>query len=124
MIRFLVAIAILTSVRGSTLLSLEKREEALEEALLTLEPKLEIRYGLTRHCEPPVVKNGKSHCPAVLKPGERCSITCTSGYINTPGKEQSWCQKGGTWSNSLECEIPLLIISGGSIGNNDSSVDT
>jgi len=124
MIRFLIATVILTTVRGSTLLSLEKRVEALEEALLTLEPKLETRYGLTRHCEPPVVKYGKAHCSDVLKPGARCSMTCTTGYIHTPGKEQTYCQKGGIWGNSLECEIPLLIVSGGSIGNNDSSVET
>ena len=81
---------------------------------------------MIRHCEPPEVVHGEAICTAVFKPKARFSLRCNPGYVPTPGKESTYCQVGGTWNKVIQCELPLLIISGGTVGQDnqgDSSVE-
>jgi len=95
--------------------ALEKQVEKLKASLDAIEPLLEARYGLIRHCEQPVVPNGQAMCSKILKPGTKCYLKCSPGYIATPGKRLTKCRTGGVWSAKLRCEIPLLLISGGTV---------
>ena len=41
---------------------------------------------------------------------------CEPGYIQSPGRGSSTCGEGGEWSGPLECEVPLLLVHGGTAG--------
>ena len=45
----------------------------------------------------------------------QCEAVCDPGYIQTPGLGSSTCGEAGVWSNSLECEVPLLLVHGGTV---------
>ena len=45
----------------------------------------------------------------------QCGALCYPGYIQSPGLGSSTCGEGGVWSNSLECEVPLLLVHGGTV---------
>merc|ERR1712013_176911 len=100
--------------------ALEKQVEELEASVDSLESLFVARYGLIRQCERPVVLNGKAKCPTKLKPGSSCTVVCDPGYIATPGKGSSSCITGGVWSAELNCEIPLLLISGGTVDTSNN----
>jgi len=86
--------------------ALETRMEALELLCIA-------RSGMERHCLVPDVLNGEAHCPEKLPPGSKCSVVCNPGYIATPTKDTTSCKKDGFWTIDMECEIPLVIVSGG-----------
>ena len=100
--------------------ALEKQVDELKTSFKALEPLLVARYGLIRQCEKPIVPNGLAKCPTKLEPGSSCSVICNPGYIPTPGKSSSSCSTGGVWSVELKCEIPLLLISGGTVDTANS----
>jgi len=64
----------------------------------------------------PQVQNGEAVCPTKLKPGALWRVRCYPGYIKTPGRTETRCKQGGLWSRQLQCEIPLLLVSGGIVG--------
>ena len=106
--------------------ALEKRVESLEATLDALEPLFVARYGLIRNCLVPTVPNGEAQCAEKLKPGARCSVVCNPGYIATPGKDDTSCKEDGFWTVDLQCEIPLVIVSGGTVdqtNGGDSGVE-
>ena len=112
---------ILAALTNSQRISaLEKQVEELEASVDSLESLFVARYGLIRQCERPVVLNGKAKCPTKLKPGSSCTVVCDPGYIATPGKGSSSCITGGVWSAELNCEIPLLLISGGTVDTSNN----
>jgi len=98
--------------------ALERRMEALELLCIA-------RSGMERHCLMPDVPNGVVSCPKKMPPGSTCSVKCNAGYLPTPGKEAAICQEDGFWNKEMECEIPLVIISGGLIdqGSGDSTME-
>jgi len=98
--------------------ALERRMEALELLCIA-------RSGMERHCLVPSVLNGEAHCPGKLSPGAKCQVMCNPGYMATPGKETTFCKKDGFWTIDMECEIPLVIVSGGIVDSSsgDSSVE-
>jgi hypothetical protein len=98
---------------------LEQRVELLEGTLASLEPLFVARYGLIRQCEVPLVTNGEARCPDKIEPGEKCTLLCNPGYISTPGKDLTTCKEGGFWSAEMQCEIPLLLVSGGATDQGD-----
>jgi len=65
------------------------------------------------------VTNGEAICPEKIEPGEHCSLLCNPGYIATPGKTHTTCNDGGFWSAEMQCEIPLLLVSGGATDQGD-----
>merc|ERR1719186_264048 len=112
--------------RVESLEALEKHVETLEATLNSLEPQLVARYGLKRNCVTPSVINGEALCIHKIKPGVRCSAVCNPGYIGTPGKTDSHCKDDGFWTVDLQCEIPLVLVSGGNVdqsNNGDSGVE-
>merc|ERR1711970_482305 len=96
---------------------LEGRVASLEATLNNLETFLEARYELKRRprtCQRPLVPNGGASCGGGdLKRGAQCTVWCNSGYIATPGKVITSCKKDGSWDGELQCEIPLVVVSGG-----------
>ena len=38
---------------------------------------------------------------------------CQPGYVPTPGKVSATCLDTGHWTNLLQCELPLLLLHGG-----------
>merc|ERR1712198_231933 len=66
--------------------SLDDRIKALESRMKSLETICVARSGMKRHCLPPTALNGNAKCPAELPPGAKCSVTCNTGFIATPGK--------------------------------------
>jgi len=105
---------------------LEEKVESLETILFSLEPQLVRRYNLIRQCETPVVVHGEALCPSKLAPRSKCSLVCDPGYIETPGKGSTQCKEGGNWSVEMSCEIPLLLVAGGSVDQGkegDSTVE-
>ena len=98
--------------------ALERRMEALELLCIA-------RSGMERHCLVPHVPNGIASCPKKMPPGSKCSVKCNPGYLPSPGKDTATCKDDGFWSMEMECEIPLVIISGGLIdqGSGDSSME-
>eukprot|EP00092_Neocalanus_flemingeri_P098524 GFUD01125649.1.p1 GENE.GFUD01125649.1~~GFUD01125649.1.p1 ORF type:complete len:469 (+),score=91.01 GFUD01125649.1:119-1525(+) len=106
--------------------ALEKHVDYLEATLNDLEPLFVSRYGLIRNCMTPTVLNGKAQCDEKLKPGAKCSAVCNPGYIGTPGKVVTSCKEDGFWTDDLQCEIPLLLVSGGTVdqtNNGNSGVE-
>jgi len=110
--------------------ALEERVASLEATLNNLEPFLESRYELKRKpktCRRPLVPNGFADaCDEDVKPGDQCGVMCNAGYIQTPGKAVTTCQKDGSWEGELVCEIPLVVVSGGNTDNGqggDSGVE-
>jgi len=101
------------------------RIAALERRMDALELLCVARAGMERHCLLPDVLNGEASCPKKMPPGSRCSVKCNPGYLPTPGKETTECKDDGFWTREMECEIPLVIISGGLVdqGTGDSSVE-
>jgi len=97
---------------------LEKRMEALDLLCVA-------RAGMERHCLVPEVLNGEASCPKKIPPGSKCAVKCHPGYLPTPGKDTAKCKDDGFWTREMECEIPLVIISGGLVdqGSGDSSVE-
>ena len=96
---------------------LEERVASLEATLNNLETFLEARYELKRRpltCQHPQVPNGGASCgDGDLTPGAQCTVWCNSGYIATPGKVINRCKEDGSWEGELQCEIPLVVVSGG-----------
>ena len=48
------------------------------------------------------------------------------GFIGTPGKDVTLCKEDGGWTMDLQCEIPLVLLSGGTVDANnggDSGVE-
>ena len=105
---------------GEKISALEKRLADLETTLIDLEPLFVARYGLILHCVTPTVQHGEAQCEGNLKPGTKCSVICNPGYIATPGKDVTSCQEDGFWTEELQCEIPLVLVSGGTVGQGDS----
>lgn len=103
--------------------NLEERVEMLENKLAGFEEMLVSRYGLVRNCEIPAVINGEAECAEKLKPGSTCSVLCNPGYIATPGKTTTSCKENGFWTIEMQCEIPLLLVSGGSENQGDVTSD-
>jgi len=106
--------------------ALEKRVEYLEATLSGLEPLFVARYGLIRNCLTPIVPNGEANCDEKLKPGAKCSLVCNPGFIATPDKDVTRCKKDGFWTVDMQCEIPLVLVSGGTVdqsNDGDSSVE-
>merc|ERR1712142_229738 len=101
------------------------RIAALERRMDALELLCVARAGMERHCLVPDVLNGKANCPKKMPPGSSCSVWCNTGYLPTPGKDTTECKDDGFWTREMECEIPLVIISGGLVdqGSGDSSVE-
>merc|ERR1712142_1164689 len=101
------------------------RIAALERRMDALELLCVARAGMERHCLVPDVLNGKANCPKKMPPGSSCSVWCNTGYLPTPGKDTTECKDDGFWTRDMECEIPLVIISGGLVdqGSGDSSVE-
>jgi len=102
------------------------RMAALEKRMDALELLCTARCGLERHCLVPSVQNGKAECPEKMPPGSKCSVKCNTGFIATPGKDTTTCKKDGFWTQDLQCEIPLVLVSGGTIdqtNKGDSSVE-
>ena len=110
---------VMSNTDADRISKLEQRVELLEGTLASLEPLLVARYGLIRQCEVPLVTNGEAKCPDKIEPGERCTLLCNPGYIPTPGKDHTRCKKGGFWSAEMQCEIPLLLVSGGATDQGD-----
>jgi len=104
--------------------SLEDRIKALETRMEYLETLCVARSGMKRHCLPPTVLNGNANCPEELPPDTTCTVTCNTGYIATPGKDTTTCKKDGFWDRDLECEIPLVVVSGGIVGNSNTGDDS
>ena len=100
--------------------ALKDRVEKLETTLSNLDQYLMTNYGLIKHCTLPHVANGEESCDKKLSPESECKVVCNSGYIATPGNDKAVCQEGGVWSNELQCEIPLLVISGGTMNQKES----
>jgi len=99
--------------------ALEKRMEALELLCVA-------RCGVERHCLVPSVQHGQAKCPEKMPPGSKCSVVCDPGYIATPGKDSTTCKKDGFWTLDMQCEIPLVLVSGGIVdqtNTGDSSVE-
>jgi len=120
------ALQILALSDSGRISELEKRVESLEGTLSGLEPLFVARYGLIKNCETPPAQKGETKCEDKLKPGAKCWIVCDTGYIATPGKEVTHCKEGGYWSVDLQCEIPLVLVSGGTVdqsSNGDSSME-
>jgi len=101
------------------------RIAALERRMESLELLCIARSGMERHCLMPDVLNGVAICPKKMPPGTRCSVKCNAGYLPTPSKDTATCKDDGFWSIEMECEIPLVIISGGLVdqGSGDSSME-
>jgi len=113
--------------------ALEKRVDALESAFDGLGPKFAARYNLKAACMTPEVQNGKAICEhkkcrkghcVTMKTGERCYAICNPGFVPSPGKEKTYCKDDGSFTVELQCEIPLLMISGGNVGSNDETDST
>merc|ERR1712154_611817 len=58
-----------------------------------------------------------------LPPGSKCEVICDVGYIAAVGHHRTTCQEGGTWSQELVCEVPLVILSGGTEVGKGPSVE-
>jgi len=102
------------------------RIAALERRMESLELLCTARCGLERHCLVPSVQHGQARCPEKMPPGSQCSVECDPGYIATPGKDTTNCKKDGFWTRDMQCEIPLVVVSGGSVdqaSTGDSSVE-
>ena len=101
------------------------RIAALERRMDALELLCVARAGMERHCLVPEVLNGEASCPKKMPPGSECSVKCNPGYVPTPGKDKAECKDDGFWTIEMECEIPVVIISGGLVdqGSGDSSVE-
>jgi len=111
------------SPESDRIAELERKVKDLETALNDLEPLFVARYGLTRHCLPPIVAHGEAKCDSKLSPGSECTLICDAGYIETPGKSAATCREGGVWSSELQCEVPLVLISGGSEESDESDME-
>lgn len=110
-------------------------EQIIDSKLENFEDLMVSRYGLVRRCLPPHVKNGIPLCKkdrnsrvyeTDLAPGSICKVICNVGYISTPGREWTRCLDGGVWEVKMNCEIPLVIVSGGFVDSErtaDSSVE-
>jgi len=111
--------------------ALDKKEveNIIDKKLNSFEDLLVARYNLIRRCEKPVVSNGHSECKqgknakkkGDLPPGSFCWVVCDIGYISTPGNHTTRCLEGGFWSNQLNCEIPLVLVSGGTVDSADTT---
>eukprot|EP00092_Neocalanus_flemingeri_P008993 GFUD01009677.1.p1 GENE.GFUD01009677.1~~GFUD01009677.1.p1 ORF type:complete len:515 (+),score=81.44 GFUD01009677.1:118-1662(+) len=123
--------------RVESLEALEKHVESLEATLNAIEPLFVARYGLIRNCLTPIVPHGEAQCEEKKKdwmtkdaqsitPGSKCSVVCNPGYIATPSKDVTHCKEDGFWTVDLQCEIPLVLLSGGVVdqsNNGDSGVE-
>jgi len=104
--------------------SLEGEIELLESRMEQLETLCVAGAGMKRHCLSPKVLNGWAKCPSELKPGRRCFVECNTGYIATLGKDLATCQRDGFWDNDLECDIPVVVLSGGIVNDSNSGDDS
>lgn len=105
---------------------LEERVTKLETYIEQLEPLLVKKYGLQQRCMLPTPANGRAVCSSdQFKAGDTCRVVCDSGYMVTPGRHNTTCLTNGTWNRQLNCEIPVVILSGGHIDESvtDSSVE-
>jgi len=113
---------------------LENRVGNLESAFDDFEPKFAARYNLNRTCTTPDVINGEAickyktckfgSCSKKLNIGDECTVVCNPGFIASPTKDVTHCKDDGGWTVELKCEIPLLLISGGNVGNGNSGDST
>jgi len=119
-------------IKSALTLNDADRIAALEKRMEALELLCTARCGLERHCLVPSVQNGQARCPEKMPPGSKCSVVCDPGYIATPGMDTtSWmdttsCKKDGFWTRDMQCEIPLVVVSGGYVDqgtSGDSSVE-
>jgi len=103
---------------------LEARVESLETFIRDMEPTWVKRYGLIKRCVAPEVENGWVECSTdeAMKPGATCSLSCKTGYVAAMGHEKTTCVEGGDWSIQLKCEVPLVVIGGGLILDEDGDV--
>jgi len=104
--------------------SIETKITRLKLRMDRLETRCVARAAKKRFCLPPKVVNGWAQCPEDLPPGTKCSVRCNTGYIATPGKDVAICMKDGFWNNDLDCEIPLVVLSGGIVGETNSGDDS
>ena len=96
--------------------------ETLENSFGTFESLLVSRYGLKRNCEAPVIPNGEAKCPDEILPGKTCTLLCDPGYSAIPGKAQTRCKEDGFWSVQMQCEVSLLLVSGGSTSGSTGDI--
>jgi len=113
--------AVLAISDSERISQLETRVASLEATLAGLEPMFVARYGLKPNCIHPTVKYGTVECAEEkLRPGVKCTVTCKLGYLATPGKTEATCQDDGYWSVPLQCEVPLVLVSGGYIDQSNT----
>jgi len=107
-------------------------ENIIDKKLHSFEDLLVARYNLIRRCEKPAVGNGHSECSpgknakkeGDLPPGSKCSVVCDVGYIATPGNHTTTCLEGGFWSHQLNCEVPVVLVSGGRVDSGNTETST
>jgi len=114
-------------VQAGKTASLEARVSKLEKIIEDMEELWVERYGLIRRCTTPKVEHGLADCDTSnkMKPGTKCSVICNSGYIATPSQSVTECLESGWWSTQLQCEVPLVVVAGGQVGDDmvDSSIE-